>query len=240
MIVDLGATVLLCQPDYAGLWHIPTPDEEESLCGLPGDTYIYRGPIRDRRTCPICLTRAPAHLEAREDDAEDDGQPAPRRGKPKGKHRRITDLQLRALHRAYTEQGLSCRQLGELVYQQLGYRSARSCGEALYVHFREAGLPLRDRVAAVVAASTRHGLAPKRGPRPGYSAYQRRVLHDQPDRPRCAAVRENYPRKGQPCQRPATRGSDYCPSHDPNRRDAIAAHLAQARARVTPQLREAA
>ncbi|MCL4836434.1 MAG: hypothetical protein KJ058_00525 [Thermoanaerobaculia bacterium] len=230
MRVELGATVILTDASPA-LWHIPHPDDRsavhaQALCRITGLTYIYSGIIRTRRCCPICLQRGPAHLAANDDEAEDDGQPAPRRGRPKGKHRRVTDLQLRALHRAYTEQGLSCRQLGELVYQKLGYKNARSCGNVLGIYFREAGLPLRDRIEAVVAASTRHGLAPKHGPRPGYGTYRRRVLHGQPDQPPCAAhVR------GRPCQHRAMHGSSYCHSHDPALQASRNEHLARARAR---------
>ncbi len=235
MRVELGATILLCQPDYAGLWHIPNGDNGQSLCRLTGDTYVYRGSVRDRRACPICLQRAPALLTAADEDAEDDGQPAPRRGKPKGKHRRVTDLQLRALHRAYVEQGLSCRQLGELVYQQLGYKSGRSCGEVLYTYFREAGLELRSQRDVTVARNLRHGRCRRelraQGGDYGPDGY-RRWLREQTGRvqPRCAAVREHYPRRGQPCQNPAMRGSDYCIAHDPHRRNDIQAALQKARA----------
>lgn len=156
----------------------------------------------------------------------------PRRpGRPAGKYGYLTDAQVRACHALY-EQGLSVRQVAERIHPHTRYRSVRSCAEALHKHFRRLGLPLRERIEATVMASTKHGMAPKHGPRPGYGTYRRRVLAGRPDQPLCKGVRTQYPRRGQPCRRPAMYGSDYCVSHDPAREAERLAQTAAMRSRL--------
>jgi hypothetical protein len=77
-------------------------------------------------------------------------------------------------------------------------------------------------------------MAPKHGPRPGYATYKRRVLRGIPDQPRCKAVRTQPPRKGDPCQRPAMKGSEFCANHAPERQEHRAAHLERVRSRKSP------
>jgi hypothetical protein len=159
-----------------------------------------------------------------------------RRGKPVGKHRRMTDAQVRAAHVLYQRKGLSLRQLGRALYEQLGYGSAASCANALSDAFLQLGLPTRDRVAASVAASTKHGLATRAARAssdPRHLALrraQRRARGETLDRPRCAGVRLRYPRKGEPCGRLAQAGSDFCLQHDPTRREDVVAAIEHARA----------
>ncbi|MCK9249988.1 MAG: hypothetical protein M0P31_13575 [Solirubrobacteraceae bacterium] len=168
--------------------------------------------------------------------------PAPvagrKRGKPVGKWRKLTDDQVRLAHRIYVERGLSLRKLGALMYERFGYASPDSCAGALSTAFITLGLPRRDRTAATIAASTIHGLSP-RGARastdPKFSAHRaelRRARGETLDRPRCAGVRTQYPRKGRPCQQRAQAGSDYCWAHDPAHAEERDRHLEQIRARI--------
>lgn len=104
-----------------------------------------------------------------------------------------------------------------MVWERLGFASVDTCESHLFGAFRREGYELRDRIEATRMASRRHGLAPKHGPRPGYGTYKRRVLRAQADRPQCAGVRKQPPRKGERCRRRAMAGSEHCFSHDPTR-----------------------
>lgn len=167
--------------------------------------------LHDKGACPWCdtqLTRRPW-----------------KRGVPS----RVTDDQLRALHVAY-ERGLSLRQLGERVYERLGYSSSKSAAMAIHSGFKRLHLPTRDRIEATVAASTTHG----KGSRVNKAEYRRwhRRQTGEVRGVRCEAVRQQYPRKGAPCRNMALAGGRFCYAHDPSRaieRDAI---LKEARARL--------
>lgn len=158
-----------------------------------------------------------------------------RRGKPVGKYRRMTDAQVRAAHVLYEQKGLSFRQLGRLLYQRFGYASEKACAVAINQACLTLGLPTRDRIAATVAASTTHGLASRemRASRdPLYREHRRRMRRARGevlDRPLCAGVRTQYPRKGEPCSNRAQANSPFCVGHDPERRAEVAARLAAAR-----------
>lgn len=207
------------------------PAEWETLCGLDGNVLAYAGLLRGRRVCAVCRERAPHHVRAPHGDGDEQAA-APRRrgGRKPGDGRRVTDAQLRALHRAYQEQELSVRQLAEQVWERLGYTSARSCAESLHKGFRQLELPLRDRIDAVRLRCTEHGMARKHGSRAGYGTYRRRVLRGQEDRPLCKATRQNPPGKGRPCRHRAMHGSDYCLQHDPDRHDQVIATVTATRA----------
>lgn len=139
-----------------------------------------------------------------------------RGGKPKGKHRRISDTQLRALHVAYQrDRGLSINALAKAVHGRLGYKSHDSCARAIAEGWARLGLEVRDRVEQVRATCTIHGLAPRHGPRPGYQTVKRRA--HQPDQPPCAGFKTQPPSIGRRCTRPAMFGSAFCHSHDPGR-----------------------
>lgn len=132
----------------------------------------------------------------------------PRRaGRPAGKWGYLSDAQVRACY-AFYEQGRPVLAIARQIHERTRYANCHSCSRALYLAFRRLGLPCRERIEACVAASRVHGLAPKHGPRPGYGAYKRRVLGGQPDQPRCAGVKTQYPRRGEPCQHPAMMGSE--------------------------------
>jgi hypothetical protein len=143
---------------------------------------------------------------------------------------RYTEPQLRALHLAHMR-GESLNSLAKQTHQVVGYKTYGSAAAAISRDWKRMGLCARDRVEASVKASTKHGLAPKHGSRPGYGTYKRRVLRGEADRPRCKGIRTQPPRKGEPCESPAMQGSEYCFGHDPERRAEVEQILVDARLR---------
>lgn len=142
-----------------------------------------------------------------------------RRGVPP----KLTDAQIEAAYRLHIEGGLSLRELGRRGWRQWGYASANSAAAVLCKTFKARGWKSRDRVEAIVLASTVHGKA-SRAMRvandPVFSAHrqQQRRASGEVRGQRCVGVRLQYPDKGAPCKRPALAGSDYCLQHDPERR----------------------
>lgn len=145
--------------------------------------------------------------------------------------RRITDIQLQALHRAHVVGGQSLNSLAKQTHKKLGYASRTSAATAISNGWKRLGLPARDRIEQVKLTCTVHGLAPKHGPRPGYKAYKRRAGLAEPLRPRCKGVRQQPPRKGEPCERSALEDSRFCFSHDSRYELKRQAHLVKVRAR---------
>lgn len=150
-------------------------------------------------------------------------KPAKRRGSP----RRLSDEQVAEAYRRYREEGISAHALAKELWREAGYSGPGSCETALGKAFREAGYEVRERIEATRLASTKHGMAPKHGPRPGYGTYKRRVLRGQEDRPLCQGKKATAPGKGKPCERRASAGSEYCPGHDPEKQAKRRAHLAR-------------
>lgn len=236
MRVELGAFVVV-HGTSDRLWHLPAPGVEgdlgDALCGLDGGvTVCYRGSVRARRCCGVCLARGPVLVEAVEEEAEDE----PVVVRPRGPVRRVSEPQLRALHVLY-ERGVSCGELGRMVWERLDYPSARNAEAAIWRGFRALGLAVRSQSEATVARNWRHGRATRAGREHGeehgpggYRAWLRE--REGRVRPRCVGVRTQYPGRGERCERPAAAGSVFCPSHDPARRGEREAHLAAARARA--------
>lgn len=162
-------------------------------------------------------------------------EPAPARsrggGKPAGVYGKMTDAQVRACHVLYA-QGLSMRQVADRVWERAGYASSAGCARSLSDQFVRLGLPRRSVAEGTRLRMTKHGMAVKHGPRPGYQAYRRRVLAGIPDQPMCPGVT----RTGKPCRHRAVRGSDFCMVHDPARGEEFADHLARGRALRGPMV----
>lgn len=157
----------------------------------------------------------------------------PKRGgwkRPDLRGSKFTHDQLRVLHVMHMR-GSSANSLAAQVYERVGYGSQASALTAMLREWKRLGLKSRDRIEATIAVSTKHGLAPKHGPRPGYARYKRVVLHGNEDR-QCAAVRNQAPRKGDPCNKPPLAGSDFCFAHDPEWAEWRDLHLANARAQA--------
>lgn len=152
-----------------------------------------------------------------------------RRGKPAGVHGYLTDTQLRACHALY-EQGHSTRTVAERIHPRTRYATVKSCANALLDGWRRLGLHTRDRAAATRLASTTHGLAPRGNVDPGHRHRMRVQRCEVQDAP-CEAVRTQYPRRGEPCRRPALLGERFCHAHHPARRAARDEQLERMRAR---------
>lgn len=184
----------------------------------------------------VLTTEGSTHLSSLYPDLYDGGvDPAPkRRGgwKRPDKWCRYSKPQLRLLYKLHVEQHQSINSLAKRTYAALGYSSHGSSASAISAGWKRMGLPARDRIEMVRAVCTKHGLAPKHGPRPGYQTYRRRVLAGEKDQPRCKGFKSNPPRKGWPCQQRAMFGSDYCHAHDPLRLLQHQAQLARMRARI--------
>lgn len=152
-------------------------------------------------------------------------------GKPKGKHARVSDEQLRILYRVYVERRVSVRQIAEAVWQQFGYASSAACATSLYSLFVDRGYRLRSQHDVTVTRNFKHGRKPRSlgETGPAVAEYRRWLKELQGAyRPTCQGVKANSPRKGSPCTRPAMVGSDYCLGHDPERaveRDRITAMM---------------
>lgn len=150
---------------------------------------------------------------------------------------RYTEPQLRAMHVAHMR-GDSLNSLAKRTFHQVGYTNRNSAVQAISRQWKRMGLPVRGRIESCVRVSTKHGRKSRNISNAEQIAY-RRWLRDQrgwravqgPGQPQCKGVRRQHPRKGEPCQRPAQEGSDYCSSHDPRRELARQAHLVKVRAR---------
>lgn len=141
---------------------------------------------------------------------------------------RYTDAQIRVLYKAHIERGLSLNALGKLTHERVGYSNGQSAAMAISRELKLRGLEVRDRIEQVKRTCTVHGMAPKHGPRPGYNR-MKKLAQGWEERPRCAGHRTQYPRKGDPCERPAMEGSRFCYQHDPAKKEARDAHLAKMR-----------
>lgn len=172
------------------------------------------------------LTVLGLHLDDLPDAPAPDGPPRRSGGKPAGKYGYLTDAHLRACHALY-EQGLSTRQVAQQILPRTRYASVASCVSALLDGWRRLGLPTRTVAEANRQRCTVHGLASDLEHR-----RRLRVARGAVQGTRCQAVRTQYPRKGERCQRPALRGEAYCHAHHPDRQALIAGHLARARARA--------
>ena len=126
------------------------------------------------------------------------------------------------------ETGRSLRSIAAELLERTDYASVRSLAAALAQQFRHRGWPVRGRIEQVVITRTKHGHL-RRGKRnPAYIRAQRIARGEIANRP-CQGVRLAYPKKGQPCSRPALTGSDYCYQHEPANREKVVAICAQMR-----------
>lgn len=156
-----------------------------------------------------------------------------RRGKPKGKHARVTDRQLAAIHHVYVTRGVSVRGIAAQVWETLGYASEGACATSLYSLLVDRGYQLRSQSQVTIDRNLKHGKASRNGRvEHGPDGY-RRWLKTELGRyqPVCAGVKTCAPGKGKPCERHALVGSDFCAGHDPARKAERDAQVARMRAR---------
>lgn len=126
--------------------------------------------------------------------------------------------------------GTSLRAVARELLPRTGYSSEKSLAVALGDQFRHRGWPVRGRVEQVVIVSTKHGKL-RRDARDPHYVHAQRVARGEIRGVTCAGVRTQYPRKGEPCSRPARAGSDYCYQHDPETRATVAETCAAMRER---------
>jgi hypothetical protein len=151
-------------------------------------------------------------------------------GKPMGVYGYMDERQVRAAYQLYCDQGLSIRALADLVWEQFGYNSRDACKSALFSYFKRRGLRLRDQREVTAQRNFKHGHGVRGRDEHAYRVFIRDLrgwnsLHG-PGRPDCKGVTV----KGRPCQHHAMEGSDYCLSHDPERRKDRDENLARGRA----------
>jgi hypothetical protein len=151
-----------------------------------------------------------------------------RRGKPVGKYARLSEAQIRELHR-YHLQGASIRELGRKVREHVEFASDKSAAMAISSGFRRYHLEARDRGDAT-ARVNRLRRSPDSPCTKNRSEYKRWLREKAGGQRRCAGVKQNYPEKGRPCRHFAMIGSDFCLHHDPERRAEVERMTERARA----------
>lgn len=122
--------------------------------------------------------------------------------------------------RALYQTGRSLRSIGAELLSRTDYKSARALANALSTVFHHRGWPVRGRIEQTVINSTKHGRLRRDARDPAYVRYQKRQRGEIRG-VSCAGVRLSYPRKGEPCSRPAREDSKYCFQHDPATREAV-------------------
>lgn len=154
-----------------------------------------------------------------------------RRGKPVGVYGKLTDAQLKALHRFHRDHGVSIRELGRRVWEAAGYASEKSAANAISDGFKRLRLPAMPRELAVRKAneSRRSPESPGTKDRAAYKRWRRK--RDGGYRP-CQGAKLTPPEVGRPCERYALTASDFCRFHSPDLRAAVVAKAAEMRSRI--------
>lgn len=155
----------------------------------------------------------------------------PRRTYKRRRDAKLTDRHVEMAYKLYRA-GYSLRKLAAAMWERFGFASAHSCDVALHDAFKRQGFPLRNRIEATIAASTKHGLKRRNATPDELAEYKRRRRAAAGGYRPCAGVKTQAPGKGRPCQHNASPGSDYCASHDPAREEERRARLAEMRARI--------
>lgn len=206
----------------ASLDELDFPDVWSTLCGLEGGVFENAGAMVDRRLCAVCGKRAPKGDVVRPRKPRPGSKPV---GMPKGKYRKITDVQIRALHLLHWEQRVSINEIAKRYHEQLGYSSHRSFCSGLCQYFKEFGLPTHDRIEMTVAASTKHGQCRRNAKSSDKKRFLAQRRGDQYDKP-CGAKNA----RGKACRVRAMTGKDFCQFHDPSQRERWVAATAAMRA----------
>ena len=178
--------------------------------------------------CPNCQEESAIDFKGDCLWCEQPTNQAKKRGKPAGVHGRLKDEHIRVIHR-YHERGHSIRELGRQIYVKMGYASAESAAMAISEGFKRLHLPAQGQPEATASSNRRR--AAKDSPGKSSAAEYKRWLRKKNGGMRpCQGVRKNYPNKGQPCQRYALKGSDFCLQHDPQRKAEVVEIARRARA----------
>jgi hypothetical protein len=137
-----------------------------------------------------------------------------------------------AYHAWYINERLSVRRCADRLLEQPGvyYASRNSAAAMLVDQWRIRGYPLRDRIAATIAASWKDGRQRRHLRHTAEFNAAKRELRRRNGETRgvpCAATTTS----GHPCRAPALHTSNYCVAHDPDQRPHVLARLADARTR---------
>lgn len=115
--------------------------------------------------------------------------PVPRRRRKWQANAKLTEQQVRALHRMHVERGMSMRELARQGWERWGYASEKSCLVSVLSLMDSLGLERRDRIDAVVRASTTHGMASRAANTDGsYKRWRRATVGPWPSDTRSAAA----------------------------------------------------
>lgn len=144
----------------------------------------------------------------------------------------------RRLHPLHWEQWQSINSIAKEHAARLGMTQSALCSQLSYT-WKLLGLPRHDRIEMTVRVSTKHGMArrarPKNGGKFGNGSkapgYKRWLANDRAGgetrNPFCVGTTA----MGKPCRHRAMDDSEVCQAHDPERRAAMAARLADMRTR---------
>lgn len=188
------------------------------LCHACGDDTI----VTRHGRCSVCDTRLVS-------DRQVEQPPKPRRDR--GRPAVDAALVERAYHDWYVRDRLSLRRCADRLLAEPGvyYASRESAARMLERQWSIRGLPLRDRVAATVAAHWKDGRM-RRSVRGSEQHLEARREHRRKrGETRGVWCSATAARSGEPCRRPALAESSWCIAHDPARRDAVTERLAEAR-----------
>jgi hypothetical protein len=143
----------------------------------------------------------------------------------------LTREQIHAIHRLHIEGGHSVRSIVRAGWRTWGYANERSATNAVFGLLASFGLKCRPRAEATVMANRQRMMRLPGESKNAFKARRRRETGEVRG-VRCKGVRRQYPRKGEPCQRPALADSEYCRGHDPRFEAENRERLERARARA--------
>jgi hypothetical protein len=178
--------------------------------------------------CPECREESPISSEGLCLFCDSPTRRGKKRGKPVGKYARLTEAQIRQLHRWHMR-GISIRELGRRVRKEVDFASDKAAAMAISSGFRRYHLEARPQPLAT-AAKNRQRRSPSSPGTENRSEYMRWLRRKKGGQRVCQGVKLTYPEKGRPCRRWAQAGSDYCLQHDPERRAEVVATVERARA----------
>lgn len=185
--------------------------------------------------CPECMSASLPDLRGR--CTWCDTQMASQRSRPRGRRRAHAGLPvamlphvLVAAQRLYERDGLSFRAVARHLHDQTHYANERSMAQALFELAHANGWQVRDRIAATVRASVKHGEGRRGQQTAAYSRANRLRAAGRDACGQCAAIKSRPGRgRGERCCNNAMVGCEYCYSHDPSTQQTREEHLARAR-----------
>lgn len=156
------------------------------------------------------------------------GETRPTRpGKPRGKYARLTDAQVRVLHRHHMA-GRSIRSLGDAIYGRMGFSTGETAAKAISRGFRRLGLGSRGTYEGAALANRQRAAEGSPGAA-DMAAYMRWQRAKNGGMRRCEGLKMKPPGKGTRCKKFAAPGSDFCRYHDPARRAEVVAAVEKLR-----------